>query len=72
MVVGEGITAASLGHVFERFYRVDTSRDRTHGGSGIGLAISMALVDAHGGRITARSDGPGLGASFVIELPKVG
>lgn len=66
---GEGIAAESLGHVFERFYRADAARDRVHGGSGIGLAISKALVEAHGGRLTAHSDGPGAGATFVLELP---
>ncbi len=66
---GEGIPAEHLPHVFERFYRVDAARDRTSGGSGIGLAISKAITQAHGGRITAVSDGPGRGASFTIRLP---
>lgn len=66
---GEGITADDLPHVFERFYRVDTARDRAHGGSGIGLAIAKALVEAHGGTIAAHSDGLGRGARFVIDLP---
>ncbi len=66
---GEGISAEHLPHVFERFYRADTARDRAHGGSGIGLAISRALVHAHGGTLTARSDGPGEGATFTVTLP---
>jgi signal transduction histidine kinase len=66
---GEGISAEHLGHVFERFYRADLARDRAHGGSGIGLAISKALVEAHGGRIEAHSEGPGKGATFRVELP---
>lgn len=66
---GEGIAAEHLPHVFERFYRVDTARDRAHGGSGIGLAIARALVQAHGGTITAHSPGPGGGARFVVDLP---
>ncbi len=66
---GEGIDAAHLPHVFERFYRVDTARDRDHGGSGIGLAITRALVEAHGGTVTAHSDGPGRGAVFEVALP---
>lgn len=66
---GEGIAPKHLPHVFERFYRVDTARDRAHGGSGIGLAITKALVQAHGGTITAHSPGPGRGAQFVIDLP---
>jgi signal transduction histidine kinase len=66
---GDGITAEHLPHLFERFYRVDTARDRTHGGSGIGLAIVKALVEAHGGRVGVTSDGPGAGAVFGIVLP---
>jgi two-component system, OmpR family, sensor histidine kinase BaeS len=66
---GDGIPAEDLPHVFERFYRVDTARDRAHGGSGIGLAIAKALVQAHGGNIGAASDGPGRGSRFTITLP---
>ncbi len=66
---GDGIPAESLPHVFERFYRLDTARDRESGGSGIGLAIAKALVGAHGGRLTAESPGPGHGATFTITLP---
>lgn len=66
---GEGIPAAHLPHLFERFYRVDTARDRTHGGSGIGLAIAKALVEAHGGQLTVRSPGIGQGSTFRILLP---
>ena len=66
---GEGIAPEHLPHVFERFYRVDLARDRGHGGSGIGLAIVKALVQAHGGRVTAESGGAGRGASFMIDLP---
>ena len=67
---GEGIPAEHLAHVFERFYRVDTARDRAHGGSGIGLAIAKALVEAHGGRLTATSPGTGRGSSFQVILPR--
>jgi two-component system, OmpR family, sensor histidine kinase BaeS len=66
---GEGIPAEHLPHVFERFYRVDTARDRSHGGSGIGLAIVRALVQAHGGTVSASSRGAGQGATFTVALP---
>ncbi len=65
---GEGIPAEHLPHIFERFYRVDTARDRTHGGSGIGLAIARALVEAHGGQLSAASPGTGEGSTFRILL----
>ena len=67
---GEGITAEHLPHVFDRFYRADTARDRGHGGSGIGLSIARALAEAHGGRINAESPGPGKGATFRVRLPR--
>jgi two-component system sensor histidine kinase BaeS len=66
---GEGIAAKHLGHVFERFYRIDAARDREHGGAGIGLAIAKALVEAHGGHISACSRGPRAGTTFIITLP---
>ncbi|MEO8557133.1 MAG: ATP-binding protein [Actinomycetota bacterium] len=66
---GDGIPAEHLPHVFERFYRVDTARDRTHGGSGIGLAIAKALVEAHGGELSVTSPGTGKGSTFLILLP---
>jgi two-component system, OmpR family, sensor histidine kinase BaeS len=68
---GCGIAAEHLPHVFERFYRVEAARDRLTGGSGIGLSITKALVDAHGGHVTAASDGPGRGATFTVTLPGV-
>lgn len=67
---GEGIPAEHLPHVFERFYRVDTARDRAHGGSGIGLAIAKALVEAHGGQLSVTSPGTGRGSTFWILLPR--
>ncbi|SDD21478.1 histidine kinase [Sanguibacter gelidistatuariae] len=66
---GEGIEPAHLPHLFERFYRAGTARDRDRGGSGIGLAIVKAIIEAHGGTVQAFSDGPGRGARFVITLP---
>lgn len=66
---GEGIAPEHVPHLFERFYRADAARDREHGGSGIGLAIVKALVEAHGGTVAASSDGAGRGARFEITLP---
>ena len=66
---GEGIAAEHLPQLFDRFYRVDTARDRNHGGSGIGLSIAKALVEAHGGEVTASSPGPGGGSTFLVRLP---
>jgi signal transduction histidine kinase len=65
---GVGIDAADLPHVFDRFYRVDKSRSRALGGSGIGLTIARALVEAMGGRIWADSAGPGQGSTFSFWL----
>jgi signal transduction histidine kinase len=66
---GIGIAVEHLPHLFERFYRVDKSRSRALGGHGIGLTISKALVEAHGGEIWATSEGPGAGATFHVRLP---
>lgn len=66
---GHGVAAEHLPHLFDRFYRADTARDRDHGGSGIGLAIAKALVEAHGGGISVSSPDPGLGTTFTVRLP---
>ena len=66
---GDGIAAEHLPHLFERFYRADTARDRARGGSGIGLAIAKALTEAHGGTIVATSPGRGHGSTFTVRLP---
>ena len=66
---GAGIGAEHLEHVFDRFYRVDKSRSRAAGGSGIGLTIARYLVEAHGGRIWADSPGEGQGSTFTFTLP---
>jgi signal transduction histidine kinase len=65
---GEGIPAEDLPHIFERFYRVDKSRARVTGGSGLGLTIAKRLVEAHGGKITVQSK-LGKGSRFSFTLP---
>lgn len=66
---GIGIAPEHLPHIFERFYRVDKSRARRSGGTGIGLTITRHLVYAQGGDIWVESDGPGKGAAFYLTLP---
>lgn len=66
---GIGIPPEALPYLFERFYRVDQSRARTSGGSGIGLTISRHLVWAMGGELTAVSAGPNQGSCFTFTLP---
>lgn len=66
---GIGVSAEHLPHLFERFYRVDKSRTRSSGGTGIGLTIVRHLVHAHGGEVWAESDGPGTGTAFHLTLP---
>jgi len=65
---GPGIPPEHLPLVFERFYRVDPSRSRDDGGTGIGLAIARSVVEAHGGRIWAESGDAG-GSTFRFVLP---
>jgi histidine kinase len=66
---GPGIAQEHLPHIFERFYRVDKSRSRALGGSGIGLTIARVLVHEMAGQIWAESAGPGQGATFRFTLP---
>jgi two-component system sensor histidine kinase BaeS len=66
---GLGIPPEHLPHLFTRFYRVDKSRSRAGGGSGIGLTIARHLVEAHGGHIWAESQGEGQGSTFGFTLP---
>ncbi len=69
---GNGIPPEHLEHVFDRFYRVDASRQRVSGGTGLGLAIVRAIVEAHGGTVRAESEGvPGKGSVFTVCLPMV-
>ncbi len=66
---GNGIAAAFLPHVFERFRQADGSSTRLHGGLGLGLSIGRQLVELQGGRMTANSAGEGQGSTFSVYLP---
>ena len=66
---GVGISPEHLPHLFERFYRVDTARNRAHGGAGLGLAIVKAIVEAHGGTVSVESK-LGAGSTFTLQLPR--
>ncbi|MCY3707450.1 MAG: HAMP domain-containing sensor histidine kinase [Caldilineaceae bacterium] len=66
---GAGIGPADLPHVVDRFYRADRSRSRRTGGAGLGLAITRAVVEAHGGTISVSSDGLGRGTTVRFDLP---
>jgi two-component system, OmpR family, sensor histidine kinase BaeS len=65
---GPGLKAEDIERIFERFYRIDASRQREDGGSGLGLAIARSIVQAHGGQLSARSE-MGQGLSILITLP---
>ena len=69
---GQGIAGDLLPHVFDRFVQGDLSSTRPHGGLGLGLAIVRDLVRLHGGSVQADSEGPGRGATFIVELPLIG
>jgi signal transduction histidine kinase/DNA-binding response OmpR family regulator len=66
---GQGIDAQFLPHVFDRFRQGDQSFTRQAGGLGLGLAIVRAVVELHGGEVSAHSDGKDLGATFLVRLP---
>jgi PAS domain S-box-containing protein len=66
---GRGIEAEFLPHVFDAFRQGQSSTTTSRGGLGLGLAITKQLVELHGGRIEARSDGPGRGATFTVGFP---
>jgi signal transduction histidine kinase len=67
---GIGIAAADRERIFERFYRTEAATQRVIPGSGLGLTISRAIVDAHGGTIAVHSDGEH-GSTFTVRLPLV-
>lgn len=69
---GQGIPAAFLPYVFERFCQADSSNQRVYGGLGLGLAIVRHLVELHGGMVEATSAGVGQGAAFTVRLPLAG
>jgi two-component system OmpR family sensor kinase len=68
---GHGLPTDDTDALFERFWRADPGRERGRGGAGLGLSIVAAIVDAHGGRVSA-ANAPGGGASFTISLPAAG
>jgi signal transduction histidine kinase/ActR/RegA family two-component response regulator len=68
---GIGISPELLPYVFELFAQADHSLARTQGGLGIGLTVVKRLVEMHGGRVEARSEGPGRGSEFSVRLPRV-
>lgn len=67
---GVGIDAGMLTHIFGMFVQAEPASTRRQGGLGVGLAVVRHLVDAHGGSIEARSDGPGKGSVFTVRLPR--
>jgi len=68
---GVGLDKDQLERIFTEFYQVEDYMTRHHGGLGIGLSITRAIIEAHGGRIWAESDGKGKGARFNFTLPIV-
>ena len=69
---GVGLAGEDIGRVFDLFSQVDATVERTRDGLGIGLALVRQLVELHGGRVAARSAGPGRGSTFELVLPRAG
>ena len=69
---GIGISSDKLPHLFEKFYQIDSSLERSGSGLGLGLALARRLVELHGGMMEARSDGLGKGSEFIVSLPIAG
>lgn len=68
---GIGITQGDLKKIFNEFHQVEPHTTRKHGGMGIGLSIAKGLVEAHGGRVWAESEGTGKGSTFYVLLPRI-
>ena len=68
---GIGLDPSAIGSVFDLFYQVDRDLDRSEGGIGVGLSLVKSLVELHGGRVEAHSQGPGQGSEFVVRLPSL-
>ncbi len=68
---GKGIPPSMLQKIFQLFIQVDQSIDRPEGGLGLGLTLVKMLVERHGGRVTAASEGVGMGSEFIVHLPLV-
>jgi len=69
---GIGIAPDMLGRIFDMFAQAKPALERSEGGLGIGLGLARAIIDLHGGRIEASSEGPGRGSEFRVELPLAG
>jgi signal transduction histidine kinase len=68
---GVGMAPSFVPHIFKRFTQADTSASREFGGIGIGLALVRHYVELHGGSVSAHSEGPGLGSTFTVTLPRL-